>query len=267
MRLENHIARRLLTDDDFMMEILETVYPDEIGRMMKDDEQPEDLDEMASLWHLLSNDNQKAYWITNTVLEKLDLLKIKKQYTEGIGDHYDWTFFKDLPKQKITFIFPDNCLLRLNVIDDILHFCHMTFVFDENSDNAGQALWVNFYVDRLTGKQCDHFEHIDVKTIEKFVYSLMAFFFLSENEFHIVEPGRKYGTRKSGKIINTLDIPITVVNNNWNVTSIRTEGFQVKGHIAMRWSGVGRKIPKLVLIEPFMKKGYVRKAKNPEHHE
>jgi hypothetical protein len=82
----------------------------------------------------------------------------------------------------------------------------------------------------------------------------------------LVEPGRKYGTKKSGKLINTFtDIPLTIVNSKWNITSIRTEGFEVKGHFALRWTGEGRKIPKMVFIEPFQKNGYMRKSMKLNH--
>ena len=77
-----------------------------------------------------------------------------------------------------------------------------------------------------------------------------------------MKPGEKSGTKKSGKIINSLPVPITIINSKWNITSIRTDGFNVSGHFALYWTGEGRRIPKMIFREPYEKKGYVRKAAN-----
>lgn len=266
MILKNHIAYRFLLDDELALEMLEATHPLEFKKMLSTPKEDVEISsKVANFYNFITPKDQTAYYITNTVLDKLDLLKIKKIHTDGVGEHYDWTFFKNIKNQKVTLIFPDNSLLRCQFVDDVIQFCKINFEYKKGS-NQGNMDWVMFYVNRITGEQCDHFNHIDVKTIEKFVYCLLAFFYLSDNELIIVSPGHKYGTRKEGKLINTFkDIPITIVNSNWNITSVRTEEFGVRGHFAIRWSGEGRTIPKMVFIEPFIKKGYVRRAKNVEH--
>lgn len=268
MVLKNHIAYRFLKDDELAVEMLQATYPDDFKKMLET-KKKEDIEistKVSTFYRFITPKEQKAYYITNTVLDKLDLLKIKKINTEGIGDHYDWTYFKNIKNQKLTFIFPDNSLLRLEITDDILMFCQVNFDFKKEEDNEGHLGWVMFYVNRLTGEQCDHFSHVDVKNIEKFVYSLMSFFFLSDNDMVIVEPGQKYGTRKTGKLVNTFpNTPVTIVDSKWNITSIRTESFGVSGHFALRWTGKGRAFPKMVFIEPYEKSGYMRKAKKLEH--
>jgi hypothetical protein len=115
-----------------------------------------------------------------------------------------------------------------------------------------------FYLDRVKNEQCDHFAHADVKIIEEFVYKLLCFVFLSENEEETLKAGEKKGTRKQGKIINVLPIPLTIINSKWNITSIRTDGFGVSGHFRLQPTSSGTK---MIFIEPFMKHGYIRKAK------
>lgn len=266
MVLKNHIANRFLTDDTLMMEMIETFYPVEFRKLLTSEDEITSLDpKVEGLYRFLSSDGQKPYYITSTVIDKLEMLKINKKNTEGIGEHYDWTYFKNLKNQKVTFIFPENCLLRFSIIDDTLHFCFMNFKSDKGKD-TGQLLWTMFYVNRNTGEQCEHFSHDDVKAVELFIYRVLCFFYLSKNEMIIVNPGMKYGTRREGKFINSFDkIPVTIVNSSWNVTSIRTEGFDVCGHFALRWSGEGRLIPKMVFIEPFKKHGYVRGAGKENH--
>jgi hypothetical protein len=88
---------------------------------------------------------------------------------------------------------------------------------------------------------------------------------LTENTEVEVMPGQRYGTRKEGKIINSLKESIIVVNSCWNIKIIRTEGFPVRGHAAIRWTGEGRSIAKLVYIEPYQKTGYSRQSGKELH--
>ena len=99
--------------------------------------------------------------------------------------------------------------------------------------------------------------------LAEFTYKMMCFIFLSETEEIVVNGGQKWGSKKSSaRLLNDLDIPITVVNSKWNVTSIRTEGFAVSGHFHIYHTGPGRTIPKMLWVDPFEKHGYTRRAKN-----
>lgn len=263
MILNNHIAYRFLTDDTMVIEMIESFYPDDVAAIHRGEEPSS---RVLGMYKMLGKEDQKAFCITETVLKHFDMLNIKKVETQNYGMQYDWTFFKNLKEQKTTFIFPDNSLLRLWINNGMMHLCHTKFNFSSGDKNKGIMYNIMLYVNMETGEMCEHFKHQDAKEIELFVYKLLAFFFLSENEMIIVEPGRKYGTRKSGKLINTFkSIPITIVNSKWNITSVRTTGFDVRGHFALRWAGEERKVPKMVFIEPFEKKGYIRKAQKLNH--
>lgn len=260
MVLKNHIAYRFLTDPTIVMEMIETFHPKEFKESLNSDIPSE---KVIGLYDLMGSENQKAYYVTDTVLKHFDSFSVRKIDTEKFGPQYDWSFFKNLEDQKATFIFSDNTFVRLNIKGDVLHLAHVSFKFSQGSKNEGNMYSILLYVDMKTGELCEHFQSDDAKRVELFIYKLLAFFYLSDNETVVIEPGRKYGTQKSGKLINTLkEFPITVVNSKWNITSIRTEGFEVKGHFALRWTGEGRSVPKMVFIQPFKKEGYVRKAKN-----
>ena len=263
MIIKNHIAYRFLTDDTLHFELMETMFPKQWQALINKEKSSKDIGpEIAAFYALVSPKDQKAYYVTETVMDKLDLLKVNKKQTDK-GEHYDWTVFKDLPDCKKTFIMPDNRLLRIFITQEAICFCYITFKKDPNNKHYGRIHWVLFYVSRDTGEQCDHFQHQDVQSIETFVYKLLCFVFLSENEEIVIKPGAKVGTRKQGKIINPFsDIPLTVINSRWNITTIRDEQFTVSGHFAIRWTSEGRKIAKMVWINPFIKEGYVRKAKN-----
>jgi hypothetical protein len=97
------------------------------------------------------------------------------------------------------------------------------------------------------------------------VYSLLCFFYLSENEEIVVNGGKSYGTRKQADALsNDSNVPVTIINSRWNITSIRTEGFGVRGHFRLQPCGPGLQDTKMIFINPFEKHGYVRKAAKPE---
>lgn len=262
MQLRNHIALRFLTDDSLAHEMLETSYPGEYGRVGKDLGSEIDVEKLRSYYEVIGNKNQKAYYITNSVIDKLDMLKVSQK--NGL---YDYTVFKHVEDCKITFIFKDNALLRMHIAGDTICFCHVHYTYYNKEDkikyNAqGNSYWINFFVNRETGQQCDHFNHIDVKKIERFVYHLLCFFFLSENSELVVSPGMSYGTKKQpDALCNDTNVPVIIVNSNWNVTSIRLQGFNVCGHFRLQpYPSLG--ITKMIFIEPFQKHGYVRRATN-----
>jgi hypothetical protein len=220
------------------------------------------------------NHKHDRYWVTQSVIENLDLLKIKT---------LDWSFFFDIEPCKKTFLLPDNSMLRIlfteehiNVfyskamspfvtVDDISGYESVNTVaftiYKTKDDSTDSANNPNVKSKKISTTPAYNSKHID----NELIYKIFCFVFLSEPEEVIVQPGHKHGTKKSGKLVNASDFPIIVVNKNWNITSIRTEGFKVSGHFAIRHTGPGRGIPKLVLIAPFEKRGYVRKASKPEN--
>lgn len=254
MLLKNHIAYRFLTDSDLWMEMLESQHPN-----IYDDYEKQNRilpEEIKSLYYCLNSDNNKPYVVTKSVVEHLDLLKLTKK-----DDHYNWTVFNHLPDQKVTFIFQDGSFLRMIVTEGTIWFCHLKFNYSKNSNNQGHMNWVMFYIDKKTLELCDHFNHPDVINLEEFVYKFLCFFYLTENSEEIIPPGRVYGTRKTGKTLNDFAFSVTVVTSKWNITTIRTDSFGVRGHFRIQPCGVGRSNYELILIEPFEKKGYIRKAK------
>lgn len=283
MRLNNHIALRFLTDDRLAFEVMEETHKiksknrtqlfAELGFLMDKTGHNDKVDAVKAwqLWELVNKDDQKAYFITDTVHDKLDMLKLKRD----ANDHYDWTVFKNIPECKKTFILiPDKKwdgggVIRLLNDGKTLQFCHLAFKFNDKKvdDNAGQALWTLFYINQFNNEHAEHCEHQNVKDIYEFVYKLMCFIFLSENDYEIIEPGRKSGTKKNGKIINDLPLPITIINSKWNITTIRTDEFTVSGHFALRRCGIAFSDTRMVYIEPYLKHGYIRKAKNLTENE
>jgi len=255
MVIRNHIAYRFLTDSNFWMEMMEDIFPNLHSDFEKtgNKEVPK---EVMGLYHCLYDKDNKSYVVSNSVVENLDMLKINKK-----DDHYNWDVFKHLPAQKITFIFQDGSLLRMVISEDTIWFCHIKFKLDKGSDNHGRQHSVMFYIEKETMKLCDHFSHPDVIGLEEHIYKFLCFFYLTENTEEIIPPGRVHGTRKTGKTSNDFKFPITIVTSKWNITTIRTEAFGVRGHFRVQPYGSGSRY-EIIFIAPFEKSGYTRRAKS-----
>ncbi len=255
MVLRNHIAYRLLTDESLWWEVLETHHPVEFKLLYENKMEVKDLPPaMYSLYTMLDSKGNKPYLVSESVVENIDMIKVNKT-----GDHYDWTVFKHLPDQKVTFILPRNQVLRMRIVEDRMHFCSMTFELNPGQIE-GHLGWVLYYLNRESGELCEHFESDDVRKLEDFVYRFLCFFYLTDNNEEIIPAGKVYGTRKTGKISNDFKFPITMVTSRWNTTTIRLEKFGVRGHFRLQPVGVGRSRKELIFISPFEKKGYKRSA-------
>lgn len=91
---------------------------------------------------------------------------------------------------------------------------------------------------------------------------LLTLYHFAEIETKIIEKNKQRKANvDSKKFVNDTEVPVQIINSNWFVNIIKTEGFKVRGHLAFRAYGKGRKERKLVWINPYEKNGYTRKAK------
>ncbi len=253
MNFENHIVNKLLSSTNWRAEMI-------VATMQSD--KSEDVERYGHLYDLLHPDDNKTYYVTNSVMDKLHLFDSKKCLkTEG------WKIFSQLKDFKKTLILPtkdEQVCIRVMKKNGVLSFNHLSFKFHKKEERTrteeGQAYWITLFVDLEENKLAEHFYSEDGKRIAPLLYALMCYIELCDNEEVIVKPKEKYGTKKTGNFINTFKLPIIVINNTWNVTTIRDEEFTVSGHVAIRMSGKGWSIPRLVYIEPYVKEGYVRKS-------
>jgi hypothetical protein len=266
MYLQNHCVKKILLDDVvFIAEVVECFAAAENVDIMASS----GLDRYNDLMQMLSAKHNKTYYVTKSVIDKLELLDTKKCMNfEG------WKLFKSIPDFKKTFILPDpppsyakyggSCFLRVIKSGDILQFFHCTCKFlppeKRTRTTDSQMYFVVLYVDMEKGTLCEHFQSNDGKDLAPLLYTLMCFTELCDNQIIEIAPKRQYGTRKEGKLINIFPFPITVINNTWNVTRILTGTILVTGHAQIYWTGAGRTIPKLIYKEPYSKEGYILRA-------
>lgn len=89
---------------------------------------------------------------------------------------------------------------------------------------------------------------------------VMTFVELSELTVLNLKPGKRVKEKKEKYINESGNDMMVIVDSVWNVRGIRTEGFDVTGHLRMQPCGINREDRKLIFIEGYRKNGYVRAA-------
>ena len=250
MNFSKHIVNTLLHEPKF--------WEDIVLNYMREYKETDfsDWKNYRGMYTLLRDRGNTTYYVSNSVISKLSLFHTKKFLTiDG------WIIFRKLKDFKKTFIIPTSdgkqVCIRVLKQEGLLYFFQIesTYVGDKSA-----IKYILLYVNIDTNDICEYMDNQENKELGPFLYSLMCYVLLCENEEVIVTPGKKYGTKKEGNFINTFASNVIVINNTWNITSIRVDGFPVKGHPAIRWVGIGRSECKLVYIQPFQKNGYIRKS-------
>lgn len=237
MQLRNHIVYHFLNSPNIVSDASIKDYKDSVPEVSEDT--------VTLIKKIINIDGNKSYYITNSIINNLDLLKI---------DTNNWEILDGRPNAKYTFIFSDGSFLRLLIDDRDFLFYYVSRI---GKDTSASYFYHSFYDNKESG---------DFAFKKDFWFKLLCFFFYSQNKEIIVSPGKSYGTRKQmDSLSNDSKYPITIVNSNWNVTSIRLHGFNVSGHFRLQPCGFQFSETKMIFIEPFKKNGYVRKAIKNNH--
>ena len=161
MKFLNHIANRFINDPTMMDEIMNSMHPGwqdfANNGKLDSDEHAEEAAKICGLFDMLDSRTAKHYWISDTVFDKLDLLRVKKREVPGYGLQYDWRVFNHIPEGKKTFIFPDGRLIRFLVDKKFIQFICAEFQNMDKKNNHAYAKWVIFFVDREDGRQGELF--------------------------------------------------------------------------------------------------------------
>lgn len=242
-------------DKPYQKMLLDKFKPDELTKLYDKGIESLSDDEILSIGQLtvIYPQKPKCYYITKSVMGKLDLLKIK---------NYNWRVFNNIARGEYVFIFDNNSILSMLVMDQSISFFYLSAL----ADDVYKPKYLRFYYTRYNDEMSGEFDNQDIAERNKHIYKLLCFLFLSENSEIIVNGGHSHGSRKHvDNLSNDLIVPVTIVNSNWNITSIRTDGFNVSGHFRLQPCGVQFSETKMIFIEPFKKNGYVRKAIKDDH--
>lgn len=191
-----------------------------------------------------------------------------------LSDKFDIKFLANVPNKKATFLLGKDFTVRYIKQDNNIFVFYLFITDTEDGD------YLNFFfsrmdlvtgeiifpVDEQEGDVSFTLDAIPVDRIGKngavqlatFI-RLLLFVELSDINIEVLEPNQKTGTRKTGKVVNQSKTNIVVVDSKWNTVSVRTESFLVNGHWRMQPCGVGKRERRLIWIDTFEKKGYVRR--------
>lgn len=241
MQLRNHIASKFINSH---------VSTDWICQKFRDNGVSEDA--ILNVYDNIKPDIRQVFYITDTIVDKVKLLLIKK---------YDWTVFKKCKEGKRVFILRNGDLIFSYLDEGVFFFLYINLVNFSRDNVTCQYIPFRIIIDNndvlCEDKNTEYYD---------FTYKLLCFFFLSKNDERIIEAGKSYGSKKqSDALSNDLNLPVTIVNSNWNITSIRTDGFNVSGHFRLQPCGLQFSETKMIFIEPFKKHGYIRKAIKDDH--
>lgn len=81
----------------------------------------------------------------------------------------------------------------------------------------------------------------------------------SDHEIAVVNRSKKVLNSVTYKSDNPYNI--SILDSSWYTSIVRNEGFLVNGHLKMQSCGVNHSERKLIYVDTYEKKGYVRKAK------
>jgi len=134
--------------------------------------------------------------------------------------------------------------------------------FSNVQDTSRQGLL--FYArikdnDTVAFQPLDHQERFDAGVQIKMVLCLLLFIKYCPVETKVVAKGRKV-SHAHEEYLNKTKLPIEILDSTWFTTIVRSEGFSVGGHFRLQPFGTGRMERRLIWIEGYEKKGYVRKA-------
>lgn len=204
--------------------------------------------------HFAKNRN---YLLTNTAIDHANRIKIDE-------DKFDVRFLSKVNSKKVTFLLGKNKFIRYVKTGSRIHAGLVSV-----SPMPGGYQYVHFCAFKIftdTGKILYADKPDSPLSDENFLLFIRLLIFTELSELEIIElkPKQKTGTKKQGKYINDSQRPVIIVDSGWNKMLIRADGFSVRGHFRLQPCGENREDRKLIFVNEYEKKGYVRKPKNPE---
>lgn len=191
---------------------------------------------------IIKGEDSKYFFICDSVYKAAELIKISQTFTGRT--------LKDIAFGKYTYLMGKHTAVRFVVgINAIKGFYY------NDSDNIAFEWGIEME---------DGGYYFDLRFQELFttIMQVLTFVELGDIEVKLLEAGRNNGKDKSkGKVTNTSNNTVYVVDSSWNQIIIRTDGFAVRGHFRLQPCGIGMKDRHLIWIDAFEKHGYKRRPK------
>lgn len=270
MKISKHFGYLLLEQPLLGRSIAES-HLDKMRQVISENLWPDNA--IANFYYFNSAANSINYIITDTVMDCLSHIKLKKPY--------EYMAFNKIPDGKRTFLLPNDNAIRILKKGSLISFGYYKL---KHRHTINEEVYWNFWTAFLdTGKSSMEitkeetseilgnelaeelfsyqFDADSIEIDEHKTFALLSFIFLADTSEEYINPRDKVKLRGHDKLLNDSNLRFIKVNSKWNITTIRSEEFAVTGHYALRWTGEGRLIPRMVFIEPYTKHGYIIKSK------
>jgi hypothetical protein len=224
---------------DSALEKLRTSKDDLISALKKESATWDSFDDKEA-HEILDIYEKNKYVFSNSVIDTLHTIKV--------NDAFDCNILKERKTSNGIIIIDSTELYIFKQIGDKLKVINFTVsIKDDYSD-------IQLFTFNLKQNEKIIDETIETEVWKKFIRCLIYLDFLP-TETKYINPNEKFGTRKQGKIINETDQKLILVTKAWNQeykTKPKTK-FYSKDHWGIRWTGIGRKLPKVSFIKGSIK--------------
>ena len=210
------------------------------------EKKPEDKD-WEELYALLKTENKPKYIFSKSVIETLDTIKVNLDFDCNI-----------LLSRKIKngiFILDKNQMYIFNTVGEVLRVKYLKYYSETDSSDIQMF---SFY---LKENRKVIAQEIESGNTTKFLRCCIYLEFLPiETKF--IKPSEKFGTKKSGKILNKTKDEFIIVTKAWNqqYKTLPNTKYISRAHWGIRWTGKGRKTQKVT----FIKASFKEMNKRPE---
>jgi hypothetical protein len=189
----------------------------------------------------------KTYMVSNTIYNKLNDPKFSSQFSkaflDGIYDDYG------------TILMPQNVSLTYGIEHDGNQW-HFVIIVVSSKLIKGAA---KGFIKPDGEIAYQEFCKLDMTPIVDFLFTFVLFKKYVEVETVVLKPKQKTKVQRQ-KYFNESSNDVTIIDSTYFRTII-VEGFSVRGHFRWQRYGKGLEQKKLIWIDEFEKKSYVRKAK------
>jgi len=196
----------------------------------------------VDIMEVAKDEGSKYFFICESVYKAAELIRVNQSFTGRT--------MKDIAFGKYTYLMGKDRMVRFVVDKKVIHGLY----YDEKNKIAFQ-----FGCDIEDGGY-SYMEGYDKEFSQ--VMQILTFVELGDIEILELKGGGNNGLPKNnGKVTNTAQNTVYVVDSSWNKLIIRTDGFAVRGHFRLQPCGDGMRDRKLIWISAFEKSGYKRTPK------
>ena len=201
---------------------------------------PEDKD-WDELYALLDLESKKKYIFSKSVIETLDTIKVDLTF--------DCNILLSRKIQSGIFILDKNRMYLFSTVGENLRVAYFKYYPETDSSDV---LLFSFF---LKKNQKVIAKDIEEGICTNFLQCVIYLDFLP-TEINYIKPNEKFGTRKTGKIVNKTDEDFIIVTKAWNqeYRTLPNTSYVSRAHWGIRWTGKGRTEPKMTFIKASLKK-------------